>query len=151
MFFVAAPVYITNNSVGGSLFSPAFIICRLFNDCHSEVLICILLIISSIEHLFQCLLAVCVFWEMLIYVFCSFYDCVVCFFDIEPYELFVCFGFFFFFLVFFFFRATPGAYGGCQAKGWIRAAGAGLYHSHSSVGSEPLLRPTPQLTATLDL
>ena len=36
--------------------------------------------------------------------------------------------------------------------GWgpIGAVAAGLHHSHSNVGSELRLRPTPQLTATLD-
>ena len=51
---------------------------------------------------------------------------------------------------FFLFRATPAAYGSSQAKGWIRAAPAGLRHSHSNVGSEPHLRPTPQLMVTPD-
>ena len=44
--------------------------------------------------------------------------------------------------------AAPMAYGGSQARSRIRAVAAGL--SHSNVGSEPCLRPTPQLTATLD-
>ena len=48
------------------------------------------------------------------------------------------------------FRAAPVAYGNSQAMGWIGAAAPGLHHSHSNTRSEPLLRPTPQLMATLD-
>ena len=55
--------------------------------------------------------------------------------------------FFFFFLLF---RATPVACGSSQANGRIRAIAASLRHSHSNVGSEPHLRPTPQLMATPD-
>ena len=51
------------------------------------------------------------------------------------------------FLFFFLFMDTPAAYGSSQAKGQIGAAAAGLRHSHSHTGSEPRLRPTPQLTA----
>ena len=47
--------------------------------------------------------------------------------------------------IFWLFRA-----GGSQARGKIGATAAGLYHSHSSIGSEPHLQPTPQLTATSD-
>ena len=43
--------------------------------------------------------------------------------------------FFFLFLL----RATCVAYGASQARGPIRAAAAGLHHSHSHVGSEPCL------------
>lgn len=37
-----------------------------------------------------------------------------------------------------------------QVGGRIGAAFPSLHHSHNDVGSEPSLRPTPQLTATLD-
>ena len=40
------------------------------------------------------------------------------------------------------------AYGGSQARGWIRAAAPGLCHSQSNVGSEPHPRPTPQLAVS---
>ena len=58
-----------------------------------------------------------------------------------------------FFFVFFFFAiswAAPTAYGGSQARGRIGAVATGLHQSHSNVGSEPRLQPTPQLTATPD-
>ena len=45
------------------------------------------------------------------------------------------------------FRASPAAYRSSQARGRIGAVAAGLHHSHSNTGSEPYLRPTPQLTA----
>uniref|UniRef100_A0A8D1D0V8 Androgen dependent TFPI regulating protein n=1 Tax=Sus scrofa TaxID=9823 RepID=A0A8D1D0V8_PIG len=45
---------------------------------------------------------------------------------------------------------SRAAYGSSQATGGIRATAAGLPHSQSNVGSEPRLRPTPQLTATPD-
>ena len=46
--------------------------------------------------------------------------------------------------------AAPSAYGGSQARGRNGAIATGLCQSHSNVGSEPRLQPTPQLTATLD-
>ena len=52
---------------------------------------------------------------------------------------------FFFFLLLF--TAAPTAYGDSQVKGRIGAVAAGLCHSHSDMGSEPPLRPRPQLTA----
>ena len=61
--------------------------------------------------------------------------------------LFVCF---LAFWLFAFSKAAPMAYGGTQARGLIGAVAADLPQSHSSVGSEPRLRPTPQLTATPD-
>jgi len=53
-------------------------------------------------------------------------------------------------IFFLLFRAVPMAYGGSQAMSCIRATAAGLYHSHSNGGSQPLLRLTPQLTAVPD-
>ena len=51
---------------------------------------------------------------------------------------------------FFLFRATPAVYGSSWARSEIRAAAAGLCHSHSNVGSKPHMWPTPQLTAMQD-
>ena len=51
----------------------------------------------------------------------------------------------------YFLRAAPTAYGGSQSRGPIRAVAASLHHSHSNAGSELCVRPTPQLTAVLDL
>ena len=44
----------------------------------------------------------------------------------------------------------PAAYGGSQARDRIGAVATGLRQSHSNIGSEPCLRPTPQLIATPD-
>ena len=63
MSIVVAPSYIPISSVGGFSFSkpsPAFIVCRLFEDDHSDwckviphcILICISLIISDVEYPF---------------------------------------------------------------------------------------------------
>ena len=49
------------------------------------------------------------------------------------------------------FKASPVTHEGSQARGQIGAVAAGLHRSHRNVGYELHLRPTPQLTATLDL
>jgi len=55
-----------------------------------------------------------------------------------------------YFCLFAFSRAIPVAYGGSQARGLIGAVATGLHQSHSNLGSEPSLQPTPQLTAMPD-
>ena len=60
------------------------------------------------------------------------------------------FFFFFFFFFWSFLGPLPMEYGGSQARGLIGAVTTGLYHSHSNTGSEPHLRPTPQLQAMPD-
>jgi len=55
----------------------------------------------------------------------------------------------FIYLFFGLFRVVPTAYGGSQARGWIRALAAGLCHSHNA-GPERRLWPTPQLKAMPD-
>ena len=65
--------------------------------------------------------------------------------------VFVClFGWWGFFGLFAFSRATPEAYGGSHIRGPIGAVAIGLRQRHSNAGSEPRLRPTPQLTAVPD-
>ena len=52
-----------------------------------------------------------------------------------------------FFFLLPFLGLLPATYGGSQARGRIRAVATGLHQSHSNAGSEPCLRPTPQLKA----
>ncbi len=61
-----------------------------------------------------------------------------------------CIYFILIYLFCFFFRATPAAHGGSQTSGQIGAAAASLHNSHSNLGSELHLLPTPQLTAMPD-
>ena len=51
---------------------------------------------------------------------------------------------------FFFFPPGPRLHIGSQAKGPMEAVATGPHPSHSHTRSEPSLRPTPQLVATLD-
>ena len=44
----------------------------------------------------------------------------------------------------------PWHAGGSQARGLIGAVATSPHHSHSNMGSQPHLQPTPQLRATLD-
>ena len=43
------------------------------------------------------------------------------------------------------FRAVPTTYGSSLARSQVGAAASGLCHSHSNMGPEPCLQPTPQL------
>ena len=64
--------------------------------------------------------------------------------------VFIYFYFYLFFVFLLFLWAAPAAHGGSQARGQIGAVATSLHQSHSNVGSEPRLQPTPQLTATPD-
>ena len=57
---------------------------------------------------------------------------------------------FYLFVCFLLLGAVLAVHGGSQARGPIGVVAAGLHQSHSNVGSEPSLRPTPRLPATPD-
>ena len=72
------------------------------------------------------------------------------FLDMENREICI-FVSFFFFLSFVFLGLHPQHMeGGSQARGLTRAVATSLHNSHSNVGSEPHLLPTPQLKAAPD-
>ena len=60
------------------------------------------------------------------------------------------FGLFIYLFVCLFLGLHPWYMEALKAKSLIGASAAGLYHSPSYVGVQPLLPPTPQLTAMTD-
>ena len=57
---------------------------------------------------------------------------------------------FIYLFTFVFSRVAPAAYGCSQGRGLTGVVASSLHLSHSNTGSEPRLRPTPQLTAMPD-
>ena len=64
--------------------------------------------------------------------------------------LFIYYYYYYFFVFLPFLGPRPRHMGGSQARGRIGAVATGLHQGHSNAGSEPRLRPTPQLMATPD-
>ena len=67
-----------------------------------------------------------------------------------PGDCMTIFSFFFFFFFFFAIWRFFLTYGGSQARGRIGAVAVRLHQSHSNVGFQPRLQPTPQLMSTPD-
>ena len=100
---VVLPIYLPTISAGGSLFFtpfPAFVICGLINDGHSDwceanlilVLLCFSLIIRDVERFFMFVDHLYIFFgKMSIQFFCPFFHWVVHFFAVELYKLFIYF------------------------------------------------------------
>ena len=100
----AVPIYIPINHIQGGPFlhsSPTFVIYKLFDDSHFErcevishyCFLCVLPTIRDIEHIFMCLLAICMssLENSLFRFFCSSFQCTVWFFGFELYEVFIYF------------------------------------------------------------
>ena len=100
-----------------------------------DILIC-LLRPKSENYVHLCIFSLCI---------CAFSPCVWLLGSLKEEVVFI---YLFIYHIFCLFRATPMVqYGNSQARGRIRAAAAGLHHSHGNVGSEPYLQPTPQVTS----